>query len=72
MYFQQVRAAFTEFIISYGSYNEEIQIVGVENPGPERVPNMKRGSLPATGGNGLFGILTNRNKFDDWSVQLVP
>lgn len=50
-------AAFTEFIISYGSYNEEIQIVGVENPGPERVPNMKRGSLPATGGNGLLAFL---------------
>ncbi|OUK20722.1 collagen-binding protein, partial [Enterococcus faecium] len=42
---------------SYGSYNEEIQIVGVENPGPERVPNMKRGSLPATGGNGLLAFL---------------
>ncbi|EME8212658.1 SpaH/EbpB family LPXTG-anchored major pilin [Enterococcus faecium] len=50
-------AAFTEFIITYGSYNEEIQIVGVENPGPERVPNMKRGSLPATGGNGLLAFL---------------
>lgn len=50
-------AAFTEFIISYGSYNEEIQIVGVENPGPERVPNMKRGSLSATGGNGLLAFL---------------
>lgn len=37
--------------LDYGTYQMK------ETMAPERVPNMKRGSLPATGGNGLLAFL---------------
>ncbi len=65
-------AAFTEFNLTYGSYNEEIVIVGYEYPGAESVPNVKTRITSCYWWKRDLSILADRYKFDDWSVQLVP
>lgn len=50
-------AAFTEFAVFYGSYDESVSVSGQTNPGEEGIPNMKKGFLPSTGGNGIFAFL---------------
>ncbi|EMW6118599.1 SpaH/EbpB family LPXTG-anchored major pilin [Enterococcus faecium] len=50
-------AAFTEFNVELGSYDDELVIVGYEYPGAARVPNVRQGFLPSTGGNGILAFL---------------
>lgn len=50
-------AAFTEFNVEYGSYDDELVIVDYEYPGAARVPNVRQGFLPSTGGNGILAFL---------------
>lgn len=47
--------AYTEFKVNYGSYAS--QISEIETPADLAVPNTKKGTLPSTGGTGIFAFL---------------
>lgn len=49
--------AYTTFTVFFGSYDESVSVSGQENPGEESIPNIKKGYLPSTGGNGIFAFL---------------
>ncbi|WP_165038089.1 SpaH/EbpB family LPXTG-anchored major pilin [Enterococcus sp. ZJ1622] len=50
-------AAFTEFSVELGSYDDGLVIVDYEYPGAAQVPNVRQGWLPSTGGNGILAFL---------------
>ncbi|KAA9178715.1 SpaH/EbpB family LPXTG-anchored major pilin [Enterococcus durans] len=49
--------AYTTFTVFFGSYDESVSVLGQENPGEESIPNIKKGYLPSTGGNGILAFL---------------